>query len=81
MLQRSRVLLPQRFAPVGNNRFLKSPRLFGGFFFAWSRTLLLSGVHLTHAESNATLSIDLENLHANHIPFGEFVADLLHSLF
>jgi hypothetical protein len=34
MLLLSRALLPQRFAPVGNGRFLKSPRFTRAFFYA-----------------------------------------------
>ena len=37
MLRLSRALLPQRFAPVGNGRFLKSPRFTRAFFYAGRR--------------------------------------------
>src|ERR1700730_3703311 len=41
----------------------------------------LRGVYITHRQTHASLPIHLENLHAYHIAFFQFVADALDALF
>src|SRR5438309_919878 len=55
----------------------RRPRTAAGLEGAAGRS---AGLDVAHRQADASLAVDLEHLHANHIPFLELVADTLDAL-